>query len=195
MSAGAPPIVDVSAPRPAGARLGDWGLTFTGRQFWPQDPRPGDVDVLDVAHALALQARFAGHTREPYSIAQHSVLVSQACRREHALIGLLHDATEAYLQDLIRPLKRAVAALYKPLERQWAWAIGMAFGLGDALVDLPDDVEAADRLVLVAERRDLLAPRAWPAELAWADSITPWPWQEAERRFLERFTELRGPRP
>lgn len=183
--------VDVSTASP-NARAGDCGITFTGRQFWPADPRPGDVDVRDIAHGLALQCRFAGHTRAPYSIAQHSVLVSHACRREHALLGLLHDATEAYLQDLIRPLKRILAPLYKPLERRWAMNIGMAFGLGDALVDLPDDVEQADRLVLVAERRDLLAPHPWPAELAWANPIEAWPWWDAEERFLARFAELGG---
>lgn len=187
MTAAATPIPAVGA-----GRLGDWGITFTGRQFWPADPRPSDVDVRDIAHALALQNRFAGHTREPYSVAQHSVLVSHACRREHALLGLLHDSTEAYLQDLIRPLKRFLAPQYKPLERRWAMSIGMAVGLGDVLVDLPDDVEHADRLVLVAERRDLLPPRAWPPEQAWEDPIAPWSWRDAEERFLARFAELGG---
>ncbi len=160
--------------------------------MWPADPRPSDIDIRDIAHHLSLLNRFGGATTHAYSVAQHSVHVSHACRREHAMLGLLHDATEAYLQDLIRAVKREVRGLYKPLEQRWAMAIGMAMGLGDALVELPQDVEHADRMLLVAERRDLLPPRAWPAELAWAEPIHPWPAFAAEAAFLARFVDLGG---
>lgn len=58
-------------------RRGDFICTYTGRKFYPLDPRPEDVCIEDIAHALALVNRFGGHTRVPYSVAQHSVLCCQ----------------------------------------------------------------------------------------------------------------------
>lgn len=177
------------------SRIGDWGTTASGRQFWPQDPRIDDVSIDDIAHGLAFQTRFAGATWAPYSIAQHSVLVSCACRPENALVGLLHDATEAYLQDIIKPLKRALPG-YLELERSWAMCIGLVFGLGDRLLDLPQDVHAADRMVYAAEWRDLM-PRRTASKLSadeprWPDKIIPWSAERARTEFLRRFRMVRS---
>jgi len=91
-------------------RRGDWFVTYTGKQFWPLDPRPGDIDIEDIAHALALQARWNGHTTEFYSVASHSVACAEIGLTEYdvgvARWALMHDAAEAYLSDVIRPLKR-----------------------------------------------------------------------------------------
>jgi 5'-deoxynucleotidase YfbR-like HD superfamily hydrolase len=93
------------------ARVGNWSQTFTGLQFWPCDPRREDVRVEDIAHALALQCRFAGHCRVPYSVAEHSVRVAEwvwdetSGDRRASLAALLHDASEAYCVDVPRPLK------------------------------------------------------------------------------------------
>jgi hypothetical protein len=171
-------------------RLGDWGLTFSGRQFWPRDPRPGDVVIEDIAHGLANTCRFGGQCREFYSVAQHSVLVAGAVPPHLGLVGLLHDATEAYLGDVIRPLKRELSG-YKTLEAMWALVIGCAFGLGDALEHLPPDVKDADVRVLSTEHRDLMAPGGptWitdkhpPLE----PRIEPWVPKVAERMFMEHF--------
>jgi 5'-deoxynucleotidase YfbR-like HD superfamily hydrolase len=179
------------------ARIGDWATTSTGRQFWPQDPRIGDVCLEDIAHALAFQCRFAGATWTHYSIAQHSVLVSRACKPENALVGLLHDATEAYLQDIIKPLKRALTG-YIELERAWSICIGLVFGLSDKLVELPQDVHAADRMVYAAEWRDLMPAHALSKlsvdEPRWPDRIDPWTAERAKAEFLRRFRVLGGSR-
>src|SRR5512146_2196359 len=84
-----------------------WIQTYTGRQFWPFNPHPEDVRAEDIAHALSQVCRYQGHCLEFYSVAQHSVLVSYAVPDHLALWGLLHDAAEAYLADIARPLKHA----------------------------------------------------------------------------------------
>lgn len=82
-----------------------WLQTFTGRKFYPLKPEPEDVCIDDIAHALGMLCRFGGHTNRFYSVAEHCYLLSYAVAPENALHALLHDATEAYIQDLVRPLK------------------------------------------------------------------------------------------
>lgn len=91
-------------------RKGDWIQTYTGRQFWPLDPKPEEVCIEDIAHALSQQCRYAGHTIRFYSVAQHSVEIALRVPRAAALWGLLHDAAEAYLVDLPRPVKYLMPA-------------------------------------------------------------------------------------
>lgn len=71
--------------------------TFSGALYWPMDPRPEDVNILDIAHSLSMQCRYTGHVSKFYSVAEHSVHVSNIVPKELAMCGLLHDATEAYL--------------------------------------------------------------------------------------------------
>ena len=93
--------------------------TFSGLRFWPLDPNPEKILIADIAHALAHQCRFGGHASKFYSVAEHSVHVSKLCLPEHALWGLLHDASEAYLVDLPRPLKLLPEfAPYREAERR-----------------------------------------------------------------------------
>src|ERR1700683_336889 len=87
------------------ADRGAWIVTFSGRRFYVLDPRPSDVRIEDIAHSLSLQCRFNGHVKNFYSVAQHSVLVSERCDPADALYGLLHDASEAYIGDMSAPLK------------------------------------------------------------------------------------------
>lgn len=196
-------------------RTADWIQTYTGRQFWPLDPRPGDVDLADIAHALALMCRFTGHCRHFYSVAQHSVLVSQLVeemwlqkpeadrgpffdqhRVDLAMWGLLHDASEAYLHDLPRPLKRdpEFGALYKKHEHRLMLVLCDHFGM-DALE--PPIVKTADTILLLTEQRDLMGRQARP----WQDQaeplpaiIEPWDSALAEHEFLCRFHELKEAR-
>src|SRR5271165_7548492 len=98
----------LSSVRPGSAdnRKGDWIQTYTGRVMYPLDPRPEEINIIDIAHALSNLCRFTGHVRTFYSVAEHSVRVSQHCDPKDALWGLLHDASEAYLADMSRPMKR-----------------------------------------------------------------------------------------
>lgn len=201
-------VVDVSGPRRADDRIGDWGLSYTGRQFWPRDPRPEDVCIEDIAHALSQICRFGGHSIVPYSVAQHSVIVSEVCADDGAgvprfmvdrlaLIGLLHDATEAYLGDIIRPIKHELSG-YKGMEARWANAIGHAFGLEADLERMPREIKRADLIVCATERRDVMNPAGpvWSTEVPPLPLvISPWSAALAEQRFLDRFRMLTGARP
>lgn len=172
---------------------GAWLQTYTGKQFFVSDPHPDDVNIEDIAHALAYSSRFNGHTKEFYSIAQHCYLVSKVCPKEEALWGLLHDAGEAYLGDVIQPVKRYLKAFVE-LEWEVERAIAAKFGLE---MPIPRGVKRADLELLATEARDLMLyphPANWDLGVApLADIyITPWAPQVAERMYLERFRELTG---
>ena len=110
---------------------GNWIQTFTGGRFYPTDPQVDDVKIRDIAHALSNQCRFAGHTRKFYSIAQHCYLVSQVCDPADALDGLLHDAAEAYMCDMPRPIKYSPGLEgFKELEKKIEAVIQKRFDLG-----------------------------------------------------------------
>ena len=116
----------------------------SGARFYPLDPRPEEIQIEDVAHALGHLCRFAGHTSSFYTVAQHSVLVSRICEPQDALWGLLHDASEAYLGDMVRPLKRQPEmASYQEAEERLMAAICERFGLPAAM---PESVVRADEI-------------------------------------------------
>lgn len=110
-------------------------LTATGREIDLASPSPGQIEIEDVAHALARVSRFGGHyaTREFFSVARHSLAVATLLALDGAptvlrLAGLLHDASEAYLGDVVRPLKRILPE-YVKIEEAWQNAIERRFGL------------------------------------------------------------------
>lgn len=137
-----------------------WILTHSGKHFDLIDPQPSMINVLDIAHALSNCCRYAGHCRYYYSVAQHSVLASQIVPPEFALEALLHDASEAYIGDVTRPLKHLLPD-YRAIEHKVEAAIRSAFGLPEAQ-SYP--VTIADRIMLATERRDLMPEDAaeWP---------------------------------
>lgn len=178
-------------------RRGDWCATATGRQVWPLDARVEDVCFDDIALSLSKMGRFNGHVKRGvwhYSIAQHSVIVSHACKPEHALIGLLHDAAEYVRQDIVRPFKRSLGAEYHATEAAWHRVIGLRFGLGgDVLVNPPHDVRVADEMCLAAERRDIVdhMDRDWNLRYGpLAETVVPWDARTAYTLFCRRFYAL-----
>ena len=178
--------------RPAPTSESAWMLTTSGRQLNLLDPDPAAISITDIAHGLAHLCRFGGQCRRFYSVAQHAFSVSCACDEHDALWGLLHDATEAYLGDVIQPLKHtSLLASYRRIETRLQVAIAEAFALPLAL---PASVLAADALVLAQEMRDLM--RHCPSTLRQlADQSRPWPLEPvdpdtAREWFLRRFEEL-----
>lgn len=172
-------------------RCGDWMQTVSGRAFWPLDPQPEDIDIGDIAHALSMCCRFAGHSMAFYSVAEHSYHVSTQVSEEHALQALLHDATEAYIGDMVRPLKQMIPQ-YREIESDiWA-AIALRFGVPFVL---HPSIKAADNAVLLAEKRELLTTP--PIPWHWAAGMKPapvdikcWSSRMAQIRFLSRFNAL-----
>ena len=171
--------------------------TFTGKRVHILNPAPSEIDIVDIAHALANICRFGGHVPRFFSVAQHSVLVSDLLvewgRQELALWGLLHDAAEAYLGDLIRPLKLSVLG-YAELEEKMMAAISIRFSLPPGL---PSEVQRADNAILATEFRDL---RGYATEKAseYAGGvhpratigIRPYCPEVAEDVFLSRYQQL-----
>jgi hypothetical protein len=166
--------------------------TFSDVRFWPLLPNPDDIRIEDIAHALSNQCRFGGHAREFYSVAEHCVRVSQHCRPEDALWGLLHDASEAYLSDVPAPLKELQQfEAYRAAERSLQGTIAASFGLS---TEQPRSVTEADRAVLEIEIRDLLRPTVGrPPGRTPHNKLTitnPWQPRVAKAKFLSRFREL-----
>lgn len=163
-----------------------WIQTYTGRQVFPFAPRPEDIDIEDIAHALSNQCRFTGHTREFYSVAQHSCLVSHHC--DTALEGLLHDASEAYLADMAKPIKEFLPE-YKEIEDRLMRAIAAKFSFR---YPLSASVKEADARALKTEQRDLLCAPLVPCP--WSEGILPYespikPWgpERAKSEFMWVF--------
>lgn len=173
-----------------------WIQTYTGRKFDPTNPEPEDVDIVDIAHALANNCRFTGHTHKHYSVGQHSVLGSYIVPPEYALHFLLHDASEAYLSDISKPVKRVLPD-YREMEWKVQWAIMEKFGLNGKL---PGVVKLVDSLMCFTEKRDLMGkePADWgcPPYIArcvfHARRIRPWPIWYTKFRFLLRFCAITG---
>lgn len=163
--------------------------TIGGRAIDPLAFRASDVSILDIAHALSHLCRFAGHVRTFYSVAQHAVLVSRAVPAADALHALLHDGSEAYLNDVIRPLKMTDALRgYRMVELRVQQTIYQACGL---LPAEPESVRVADQLLLQAEMRDLCpGHRRHVDGAAWADPIIPVGPEQARTLFLDRYAEL-----
>lgn len=183
-------------------RKGDWIQTVSGKQFWPLDPRSEDIDIADIAHALSQICRWTGHCRKFYSVAQHCVLVSQRAEilaqgtdkltvLRAAQTGLLHDASEAYIADVARPVKLLPEfEVYRRIEKNLQGAIYTKFGLPTGE---PEVVHRADNELLFTEARDLMGKDRpnWKGQVEpLAATIVPMFPEEARELFLSRYLEL-----
>ena len=153
------------------------------------------IEIEDIAHSLSLICRFIGHTDSFYSVAQHSILVAQELRREGydaktQFIGLMHDATEAYLGDIPTPIK-ALLPYYKTLEETFWASIAMKYHLPH---ELPPEVKVADGVLLATEARDLMGdPQGWGLKYEPSKhitKITSWDPRYVKQEFLLVFRDL-----
>ncbi len=167
----------------------NWMPTFTRKIFDFDNPTADMIDIRDIAHALSQECRFGNQTPTHYSVAQHSIHASQIVPAADALAALLHDATEAYISDMVSPFKRRFPAFLDYEMGLWRIISGK-FGLDSYM---PESVAHADRLMLAVECRDVMNwdPEEWGLEKPPAEYIVePWAATLAEARFLAEFDRL-----
>lgn len=176
-------------------RQGTWMQTVSGKVFWPIDPRPEELDINDIAHALGMMCRYGGHCNRFYSVAEHSVLMASYAEAnlgtEIAQIALMHDATEAYLSDVIRPVKAHLPNYREIEERLWL-CIAERFSLPQVI---PDEVHHLDNCIL----RDEMEALHMPPPMEWnipnqrlGVQITGWEPKFAGWAFLGMYQKLWG---
>ncbi len=195
-------------------RQGTWAQSFTGSEYWPIDPRPEDIHFEDMKWGLAREARYRGQTKFHYSVAQHSVLVSRAVAGlatvrgwswreivEAEKIALLHDAPEAWIGDVARPLKRqATMKGYRKVEALWWDCIVERYHL-QPTPEIMELVEEVDGRIVLDEVQVLMAdPEMWTRRnrypgrrpLGHLTSIRPMTITEAAAEFELRFNFLQA---
>jgi 5'-deoxynucleotidase YfbR-like HD superfamily hydrolase len=201
----------VAARQEIGSAPRAWQRMLSGRRLDLLDPSPLDVEIEDIAHGLARVARWNGQTigAHIFSVAQHTLLVEELARRRVGALDrrlglalLLHDAPEYVIGDMISPFKAVIGGAYKAVEKRLLTAIHLRFGLPP---DLPNEVvriiKAADRgsAYLEATRlagfsaeeaRRFFGPRPALPQPMEREYLTPWPAEDAERRYLDRFAKL-----
>lgn len=130
--------------------------TFSGQKFFIDHP---EFNLIDISHALAHQCRYTGHTKQFYSVAEHSILVSRIVEDlglGDPFEGLMHDGAEAYLSDIAAPWK-ALLPDYKILEGKIEKPMRQWLGLPEVL---SDGIKRADWLALFIEARALIPSKA-----------------------------------
>lgn len=191
----------------APARIVKTGViqTFTGTYVTPLDLDPDTIHIEDIAHALANQCRYSGHTRKFYSVAQHCVLAVRAGREmlklgsdiEMLFTILMHDAAEAYLQDVARPLKEEeyFGKAYRGAEGRAEKVLAEVFGF---IYPFPDEVKIADLMMLGVEKRDLMPPGPEWGILEGIEiptfEVIPWGPEKSEVEFTKLYENLQGRR-
>lgn len=166
--------------------------TFTGKMFQFADPTEDMICIEDIAHALSNLCRYNGHCQRFYSVAEHSILLSEAYvwGNEVAFAMLMHDASEAYLCDIPRPIKYTLPD-YRTLEAKLDQAIAKKFGLE---WPHPNVVREWDGRAILDERSQAMSrsKNNWNMEGLHALGITLHFWSppEAEARFLANFHRL-----
>lgn len=163
--------------------------TFTGKCFDVLNATPEDICIEDIAHALSYTTRFGGHLNKFFSVAQHCLIVEEQCKEQDKLWGLLHDASEAYLSDVITPLKKSeLFKSYVIIEKKLEKIIFEKFGL---FGHIPNSVNLIDKSSFYIEIANFYDH--WPKEKIHelpsypVKAMAP---EEAKTLFLERFHSL-----
>lgn len=168
-----------------------WLQTATGKAFWPLEPSAYDVYIEDIAMSLSKLCRFNGHTTRFYSVAEHCVHISNLAPWGSQLWGLLHDASEAYICDIPRPIKPHLTNYYE-IEAKIMHEVCERFGLA---YEMPGVIKELDNAMLKTEQDQIMCPPPRPWVYTGASPVEGlvlpcWSPEIAKQKFLERFTEL-----
>lgn len=178
--------------------MSDYILTYSKVKFYPLEPVKEDIKIEDIAHSLSLMTRANGHSRQFYSVAQHTLqCYHEAKSRGYSvrvqLACLLHDASESYISDLTRPVKRNLPE-YFIIEEKLQKTIYERFGLGDLSREEKKQIEDVDDTLLHYEFEAMMdyqifetAPQKWMEhDFAQRDFVS------VEQEFIAVFGELTG---
>jgi len=175
--------------------------TYSGR-FYPLDPRPEEFEIEDIALSLSRINRYNGHNDAPISVAQHSVqcvdlvdIMEVGTEEEVHQVKrymLMHDATEAYVGDMVRPLKSIIPQFGEIEAGVWKACVER-FEI--KLID-PKTIKFYDNLACSWEKRNLCTSyEEWPRMPVvpdWVPKMASWSAKVSERKFIEMFNELWG---
>lgn len=175
-------------------RIGDFIETYNGIQFYPLDPKPEEIHIVDIAHSLSNLCRYGGHSKIFYSVAQHSInmvnyLKTQTDDPKILLDAALHDASEAYLLDIPRPLKKFLYE-YKNYENKLQKVIYTKYGLDSKISSI---VKQADDDILSYEASILMSCYTWnenPIDLSHIVKIEERKNSEVKEEYLTILREL-----
>lgn len=162
-----------------------WMQVHSGKPFHFLSPGIADIDIHDIAHALSMQCRFGGHVRWFYSVAEHSINVSHEVPEEYALAALLHDAAEAYIGDMVSPLKNIMSD-FQVVEDRIDAAIKRRFNIPLYDHDQEQAVKRADLALCIHEGRTLLTNQSL---------VDLWPFTHMPNYALNKEHTLRGLTP
>ena len=178
--------------------MSDYILTYSKIKFYPLEPIKEDIKIEDIAHSLSLMTRANGHSRYFYSVAQHSLQCYQEAKSRGysvpvQLACLLHDASESYISDLTRPVKRNLPE-YFVIEERLQKIIFERFGLGDLSMDDLKQIEDVDDTLLHYEFEAMMdyqifetAPqKSMEHDFAQRDFVS------VEQEFITAFNKLTG---
>jgi hypothetical protein len=172
----------------------DWVGTFTGRRFWPSAPKVDDITIIDIAHHLSNICRYNGSTIAHYSVAQHSCILCDYVQKARSgtpldcLQILMHDAPEAWIGDMARPIKQH-APDYRKMDHDVTVVVRSWMGW-DGL-PIPDWQDELDTRIIADERaqvvfdqeNDWLMDGVEPLDV----DIEPWTARLSEQQFLARY--------
>ena len=171
-----------------------WMQTLTGKKFYPLNPTLDSIDIIDIAGALSKMCRFGGHCNKFYSISEHCWHLSYKASPPNRLAALMHDASEAYIADIVRPIKPHLQN-YRAIEDGLMEKIAEKF---DFDWPLPQEVKHLDLGILSDEREQNMTCMNVES-LVWGNILPAigvklkfWAPPVAQEMFLERFFELRG---
>ena len=184
-----------------------WITTATGTEVSLRDPEPAAISLRTIAHHLSLINRFTGATCRPYSVAEHSLLVCEIAEREfkldaHGLLAaLLHDAHEAFTNDLSSPAKEEIGAPWAAFEHRFERLVRKAFAINVASTAHARELKQADLIALATERSQLLPGSGTPWALlagvrpaSWVDLMSTarrtMTWSGWRTAFMDRADAL-----
>lgn len=168
-------------------RKGNWIQTYSGISFYPIDPRQEDIEIVDIAHSLSLQCRYAGHCKEFYSVAEHCCHLHDIIEDKDKFAALMHDASEAYLVDIPRPVKPYLLNYYE-LEDKIQSVIFEKYQIS---FPYSKQVKELDYSILLDEKNILMNPSRQPWDMVGIKEIGAviqcWQPKQAKQEFINRF--------